>query len=67
MKPKTEYDNTPMKELIMEKIHNPTERKILYDRFCHDMSYADLMAKYHVSKSKVQRTIRKGKERLFLE
>lgn len=62
-----DYDNTPMKELIKERIHNIKDRQLLYDRLCNGVSYADLMAKYHISKSTVQRKLQKGKERLFFE
>ena len=60
-----EYDNSPMRQLIMEKIHRQRDRQILFDRLCNEMSYADLEAKYNVSKSTVTRILRKGRERLF--
>ncbi|MBR2086750.1 MAG: sigma-70 family RNA polymerase sigma factor [Oscillospiraceae bacterium] len=60
-----EYDNSPMRQLIMEKIHRQLNRQILFDRLCNEMSYADLAAKYNVSKSTVTRVLRKGRERLF--
>lgn len=62
-----DYDNSPMAERIRERIHDSTHRKVLYDRLCHGMCYADLMAKHNISKSTVYRILRKGLPILFRE
>lgn len=60
-----DFDNTPMKELIMERIQGTTDRQVLYDRLINKMSYADLGAKYSISESTVARILRNGRKRLF--
>lgn len=61
-----DYDNSPMRELIKEKIHKLRDRQVLFDRLCNELSYAEIEAKYNISKATVGRIIQKGKKRLFL-
>ena len=60
-----DYDNTPMANLIKERIHDADHRRILFDRLCHGLSYAELQAKYHKSKATIYRILKAGLRALF--
>ena len=60
-----EFDNTPMRELIMERIQGQLDRQVLHDWLCNKMCYADIAAKYNVSVATVGRILRRGRARLF--
>ena len=60
-----DFDNTPMKELIKERIQGQLDRQVLYDWLCNKMFDADIAAKYSISVSTVGRILRRGRAKLF--
>lgn len=60
-----DFDNTPMSELIKERIQGDLDRKVIYDNLIRKMSYAEIGAKYNISVSTVGRILRRGRARIF--
>ena len=60
-----EYTNAQMKALIMDIIHDKTDRKMLYLRLVDGDTIAEIAAKVKLDDKTVWRRLRKGERVLF--
>ena len=60
-----EYTNTQVKDLIMEHIHDKTDRKMLYLRLVDGDTLEEIAAKMKLDRKTVWRRIHKGERELF--
>ena len=60
-----EYTNAQMKALIMDIIHDKTDRKMLYLRLVDGDTIAEIAAKVNLDDKTVWRRLRKGERELF--
>lgn len=60
-----EYTNAQMKALIMDIIHDKTDRKMLYLRLVDGDTIAEIAAKVNLDDKTVWRRLRKGERVLF--
>lgn len=60
-----EYTNAQMKALIMDIIHDKTDRKMLYLRLVDGDTIAEIAAKVELDDKTVWRRLRKGEKILF--
>lgn len=60
-----EYTNAQMKALIMDVIHDKTDRKMLYLRLVDGDTIAEISAKVELDDKTVWRRLRKGEKILF--
>lgn len=60
-----EYTNAQMKALIMEYIHDKTDRKMLYWRLVDGDTISEIASKTELDDKTVWRRLRKGERILF--
>lgn len=60
-----EYTNAQMKALIMDMIHDKTDRKMLYLRLVDGDTIAEIAGKVKLDDKTVWRRLRKGERVLF--
>lgn len=60
-----EYTNAQIKALIMDIIHDKTDRKMLYLRLVDGDTIAEIAAKVNLDDKTVWRRLRKGERELF--
>lgn len=60
-----EYTNAQIKALIMDIIHDKTDRKMLYLRLVDGDTIAEIAAKVNLDDKTVWRRLRKGERVLF--
>ena len=60
-----EYGNAQIKELIMEYIHDKTDRKMLYLRLVDGDTIGEIASKVNLDDKTVWRRLRKGERELF--
>ena len=60
-----QYTNSQIKELIMEYIHDKTDRKILYLRFVDNDTIDEIARKVRLDRKTVWRHIRDNEKELF--
>ena len=60
-----EYTNTQIKALIMEYIHDKTDRKMLYMRLVDGDTIAEISEKLQLDCKTVWRRLQKGERELF--
>ena len=60
-----EYTNDQAKALIMQYIHDKTDRKMLYLRLVDGDTIAEIAAKVKLDDKTVWRRLRKGEKELF--
>ena len=60
-----EYTNAQAKALIMEHIHDKTDRKMLYLRLVDGDTIAEIASKTNLDSKTVWRRLRKGERELF--
>lgn len=60
-----EYSNTQIKELIMEYIHDKTDRKMLYMRLVDGDTIGEIATKVGMDEKTVWRRLHKGERELF--
>lgn len=60
-----DFENTPMRDIIMERIQGTTERAVMYDWLVNKMTYAEIGAKHRISIATVGRILRKGRAKIF--
>lgn len=63
--PRPEYTNAQMKALIMEYIHDKTDRKMLYWRLVDGDTISEIASKTELDDKTVWRRLRKGERILF--
>ena len=63
--PRPEYTNAQMKALIMEHIHDKTNRKMLYLRLVDGDTIGEIASKVKLDDKTVWRRLRKGERELF--
>ena len=60
-----EYTNAQIKALIMDVIHDKTDRKMLYLRLVDGDTIAEIASKVNLDDKTVWRRLRKGERELF--
>ena len=60
-----EYGNAQIKALIMEFIHDKTDRKMLYLRLVDGDTLGEIAGKVGLDEKTVWRRVRKGEKELF--
>ena len=60
-----EYSNTQIKEIIMEYIHDKTDRKMLFLRLVDGDTIGEIASKVQLDDKTVWRRLRKGERELF--
>jgi len=60
-----EYSNSQIKSLIMEYIHDKTDRKMLFSRLVDGDTIAEIASKTGLDEKTVWRRLRKGERELF--
>ena len=60
-----EYSNSQMKALIMDLIHDKTDRKMLYLRLVDGDTIGEIASKVALDEKTVWRRLRKGERILF--
>ena len=60
-----EYSNTQVKQLIMEHIHDKTDRKMLYYRLVDGDTISEIASKVGLDDKTVWRRLHKGERELF--
>ena len=60
-----DYSNTQIKALIMEYIHDKTDRKMLYLRLVDGDTIGEIASKVKLDDKTVWRRLRKGERELF--
>ena len=60
-----EYTNAQMKALIMDYIHDKTDRKMLYLRLVDGDTRGEIASKVNLDDKTVWRRLRKGERELF--
>ena len=60
-----EYSNSQMKALIMDLIHDKTDRKMLYLRLVDGDTIREIASKVALDEKTVWRRVRKGERILF--
>lgn len=63
--PRPEYTNAQMKALIMEYIHDKTDRKMLYLRLVDNDTIGEIAGKVGLDDKTVWRRIHKGEREVF--
>lgn len=60
-----EYQNSQIKELIQEHIHNEVDRKMLFLRLVNGKTFYEIHELVKLDEKTVRRRIHKGEEALF--
>ena len=60
-----EYSNSEIKSLIMEHIHDKTDRKMLYLRLVDNDTIGEIAGKVGLDDKTVWRRLRKGEREVF--
>ena len=63
--PRPEYSNTQIKALIMDYVHDKTDRKMLYYRLVDGDTIAEIAEKLQLDCKTVWRRLHKGERELF--
>lgn len=63
--PRPKYSNTEIKNLIMEYIHDKTDRKMLYLKLVDGDTIGEISGKVGLDEKTVWRRIHKGERELF--
>ena len=63
--PRPEYSNAQMKSLIMDFIHDKTDRKMLYLRLVDGDTIGEIAGKIGLDEKTVWRRLHKGERELF--
>jgi len=63
--PRPEYTNAQIKALIMDVIHDKTDRRMLYFRLVDGDTIAEIASKVNLDDKTVWRRLRKGERELF--
>jgi len=63
--PHPEYTNAQIKALIMDVIHDKTDRRMLYFRLVDGDTIAEIASKVNLDDKTVWRRLRKGERELF--
>ena len=63
--PRPDYSNSQIKALIMEYVHDKTDRKILYLRLVDGDTIGEIAGKVKLDDKTVWRRLRKGERELF--
>jgi len=63
--PRPEYTNAQIKNLIMEHIHDKTDRKMLYLRLVDGDTISEIASKTNLDDKTVWIRLRKGERELF--
>lgn len=62
---KREYTNSEIVALIAERIHKIRDRKILYDRLVHGLTFEQLAEAHDLSVRQVKNIVYKGTDVIF--
>ena len=63
--PRPEYTNSQIKALIMEYIHDKTDRKLLYLRLVDNDTIGEIAGKVNLDNKTVWRRLHKSERELF--
>lgn len=61
----TEYTNSQIKNLILERVHDKRHRAILYNRYVNGKTFERLAEDYGLSSKQISRIIHKYDHALF--